>query len=197
MFHVCALAGRSRGAGTGLYERNNMNEKPNGMWGLGSLWPAAIMRFVLFGLIWAALTDGSASSWAIGLPVVALATLASVRMLPAIPWSWRGVPGFLTFFIWQSLRGGIDVARRALHPRLPITPGTVEYRLRLPPGPSRVFMVNVASLLPGTLSAELDAQRLLVHALDETLPVCEELQALEERVAAVLKCELVDRTPEV
>jgi len=75
------------------------------------------------------------------------------------------------------------VARRALHPRLPISPGLLDYRWRLPPGLPRVFMANTVSLLPGTLSVELDDAHLRVHVLDETGAFTAELQVVEVYVA--------------
>lgn len=90
---------------------------------------------------------------------------------------------FAPFFLVQSLRGGVDVARRALHPRLPLNPCLVRYPLCLEEVPAQVFMANVVSLLPGTLSADLEDSVLTVHALDCALPVTEQLQALESRVA--------------
>ena len=83
----------------------------------------------------------------------------------------------------ESLRGGVDVALRALHPRLPLAPALLAYDLRLAPGLARIFMVNVVSLLPGTLSADLSGSGLSVHVLDRNLPVQHQLQALEQQVA--------------
>jgi multicomponent Na+:H+ antiporter subunit E len=100
---------------------------------------------------------------------------------------------FLPFFCLQSLRGGVDVAWRAFHPGLPIHPCLVHYPLRLRETPARVFMANVVSLLPGTLSADIDGDSLIVHALDGRLPVAEQLAVLESRVANVFRIALPDR----
>jgi multicomponent Na+:H+ antiporter subunit E len=51
---------------------------------------------------------------------------------------------------------GLDVAWRALHPALPIEPQFQRFRLHLPEGQPRTLMVSVLSLMPGTLSAELE-----------------------------------------
>jgi multicomponent Na+:H+ antiporter subunit E len=83
------------------------------------------------------------------------------------------------------LRGGADVAWRALDPKIPIFPDVVDYPLRLPPGLPRVFSVNTASLLPGTLTVELNADRLRVHVLDARKQVLSELMAVEQSVARV------------
>jgi multicomponent Na+:H+ antiporter subunit E len=146
-----------------------------------------LIRAAFLALLWWALTEGSPAAWAFGVPVIALAVGASMVLHPRRDWSLRpfGLARFIGFFLWQSLRGGIDVAGRALHPRLPIAPAMVDYRLRLPEGPARVFLADVVSLLPGTLSAALSDGRLRLHVLDERMPVTRALGTVEERVAAL------------
>ena len=139
-----------------------------------------------FALLWLMLNGDDATSWFIGLPTVAAATIASLLLQPVAGWrlKWRGLARFLPFFLWESLRGSIDVSRRALHPQLPLAPLLVEYQLRLPPGAWRVFLANTVSLLPGTLSAELQGDCLTVHALDgRQESVTEKLRTLEARIA--------------
>ncbi len=77
------------------------------------------------------------------------------------------------------------MAWRALDPRLPIAPQMIDYPLRLPSGLPRVMLVNIMSLLPGTLSAELEGQVLKVHVLDGRRNVFPELAALERSVARI------------
>ncbi|MEA2079698.1 MAG: Na+/H+ antiporter subunit E [Pseudomonadota bacterium] len=132
-------------------------------------------RAVLFALLWWTVTEGAMNSWLAGAPVVVFAVLASGALLPRVSWSLPGIVRFVPFFLWRSLYGGVDVARRALHPRLPISPGLFDHRWRLPPGLPRVFMANTVSLLPGTLSAELDEGHLRVHVLDQTGAFASEL----------------------
>ena len=149
-------------------------------------------RTVLFVLLWWILTEGATNSWLVGVPVVLLAVLASeVLLLPGVSWSLPGAVRFVPFFLWHSLHGGVDVARRALHPRLPISPELYDYRWRLPPGLPRVFMANTVSLLPGTLSAELDEEHLRVHVLDQTGAFASGLVVIEARVARLFGLSLV------
>lgn len=148
------------------------------------------LRAVLFALLWWILTDGATGSWLVGVPVILFSTLVSMVLLPPFPWSLTGIARFIPFFLWHSLRGGVDVARRALHPRLPILPTLFDHQWRLSPGLPRVFMANTVSLLPGTLSAELDEECLHVHVLDETGAFTEELKVLEKQVAGVFGLEL-------
>jgi len=149
-----------------------------------------LLRLVLFSLVWWILTDGAMDSWPVGLPVVLVATLVSVMLMPPLSWSLRGMLLFIPYFLWHSLRAGVDVARRAMHPQLPITPCLFDYRFRLPPGLPRVFMANTVSLLPGTLSVELGEEFLRVHVLDETGAINEELNLLENRLADIFGLEL-------
>jgi multicomponent Na+:H+ antiporter subunit E len=141
-----------------------------------------LLRASFFVLLWWALTGGPVASWKVGIPVVLAATAMSSLMLPSLSWSLKGLVSFAAFFVWQSLRGGADVALRAIDPRLPIAPKLIEFPLRLPPGLPRVMFVNIASLLPGTLSADLIGNVLKVHVLDGDSDHRAELETLERRV---------------
>ena len=143
------------------------------------------LRAVLFALLWWILTDGATDSWLVGTPVILFAALVSVLLLPPSSWSLMGVARFVPFFLWRSLYGGVDVAKRALHPQLPISPALFDHHWRLPPGLPRVLMTNTVSLLPGTLSAELGANSLQVHVLDKRKDFLSELEKVEQRVAAM------------
>lgn len=149
-----------------------------------------LSRVIIFGLLWWLLTGGALNSWVIGLPVVLLAALVSVLMLPALSWSLSGLFRFALFFLWHSLRGGIDVARCAFHPDMPISPILHDFRFRLPAGPARILMANVVNLLPGTLSVEVDDDCLTVHVLEQSSAFTKELQLLEQQLADILSIEL-------
>jgi multicomponent Na+:H+ antiporter subunit E len=155
--------------------------------------PAAAIgrRLFVLTVLWVVVSGGTAGSWAIGVPVIALATTASMALRSRRPESARqavrplAALRFLAFFGWQSLRGGIDVAWRALHPRLPIAPGFLTFDLRLPPGPARVLVVDAVSLLPGSLSVALDGDRLTVHMIDIHMDIEWALRAVERHACAV------------
>lgn len=149
------------------------------------------MRIIVFALLWWIVSDGG-GDWLFGIPVVVLATIASYQLYPARGTRLRPLAfaRFFGFFVHQSLRAGMDVAFRALGPGLRLTPAFIHYRLRLPAGPARVFLLDTLSLLPGTLSAELDDDRLCLHVLDADLPVEAEVRDVERHVAAVFGLEL-------
>jgi multicomponent Na+:H+ antiporter subunit E len=147
----------------------------------------ALAQVVLLALVWWALTGGETRSWWFGVPVVLLAVWASRTLFPPVgqPVRWRGALLFALVFLWGSLRGGVDVALRAFHPRMPLEPTFLAYPLRLPPGPARVLLANATSLMPGTLSAELTATHLRVHALTGDRQTTAALQGLERVVGGV------------
>ena len=156
---------------------------------------AVVKRALALAAVWWTLTAGDLRGWWIGVPVVLAATAAGVRLHPP-PAAWRlharGLAGFVPYFVWRSCRGSVDVAWRALHPRLPIAPAFHTLALSLPAeGPSRVFFADAANLLPGTLSAGLAGDALTIHVLNAASPtVRSDLRRLEEKVAAVFGVDL-------
>ena len=151
-----------------------------------------IARAFAFAALWAIL--GGGEGWAIGVPVIIVAVASTSSVLPAARWSVSGLARFIPYFLWNSLRGGVDVAARAVHPRLPIDPAIVRYALRLDAMPARVLMANTVTLLPGTLSARLHHDTLEVHVLNASADVTDMLGKLERRVADVFGQQLKART---
>jgi multicomponent Na+:H+ antiporter subunit E len=149
-----------------------------------------LSRGFMFAFIWWILSDGAIASWLIGIPAVLLAVAASVALVPPVPVVWSELLRFVSFFVLHSLLGGVDVARRAFHPDMPIDPDLIAYPLRLPQGLPQVIMANIISLLPGTLSATLDQNVLKVHVLDRQTGFLAELEALERHVARMLNLSL-------
>ena len=145
----------------------------------------SIARFSVHALafvaLWAILAGGR--GWSVGAPFVVLAAVTSCLVAPMSRWSLVGLARFLPYFVWSSLRGGIDVAIRVLHPQLLIEPALVRYELRLDDTAARVMMADTVTLLPGTLSADLDDHVLVVHVLNTGAPFTKALEALEQRIA--------------
>lgn len=118
--------------------------------------------------LWWLLTDGDPASWMVGAPTVLAAAWVSwyLRAGQVGGVSPSGLLRFLPVFLWESIRGGIDVARRVLSRRMRVGPGLFDYRLRLQGQQARLLFVNAVSLVPGTLAADQDDDRLRVHVLD-------------------------------
>lgn len=145
------------------------------------------VHLVLFLALWWVLAGGDARSWIIGLPTAVLAALVFGRLGPRAGWrlSPLGLLRFAPFFLRESILGGVDVAARTLSPSVRVTPGFVVYRTRLAETGPRTFFANCVSLLPGTLAADLDGDRVQVHALARDLDVDTGLRRLERAVAGL------------
>ena len=158
----------------------------------------ALLWAAMLALVWAGINPGDPKSWLIGLPVVMLGTLTALALHSPVPrrLSLSGAARFAVFFIHQSFRGGWDVAKRALAPAMPLNPAVLTYRARLRDEPAQVLLVNVISLLPGTVSAGLENGMITLHALDASSATLEETRILEERIAALFSLELKEESDE-
>ena len=142
---------------------------------------------VIFLMVWFILTKGDMGSWIVGLPAVVFA-IYSYRLLRTTPGYVLKPYAAMTFvgwFLWQSFRGGVDVAWRAVQPQLALKAGYVSYRTSLPQGTPRGFLINCANLLPGTIIVDNNDQVLTIHALDIDTNVADSIAALERQVEAL------------
>jgi multicomponent Na+:H+ antiporter subunit E len=145
---------------------------------------AILWRAVAFLALWLILVGGAdPADRPAGIIAIVAATWASLRLLP--PGGARPSPISLVRlalrFLRQSIVAGIDVAWRALDPRLPLRPGFVVYPARLPPGPALNAFCALTSLAPGTLPAGPDESgAIVIHCLDVGQPVAAHLAADEK-----------------
>lgn len=127
---------------------------------------AVLHRLAVLGAIWASLAPPGAEAVVVGAMAVPAAAWLSLRLLPARnPMALWRLLRHLPRFVSGSVIGGVDVARRAFAPGLPLHPGWVERPVALSAG-GRVILGGELSLMPGTLAAGSDGTRLLVHLLD-------------------------------
>lgn len=141
---------------------------------------ALLQRFIPMAGIWLVLSANAPSAWAIGLLASVVAVAVSRRLWPAARWR-PGVRACLRLafhFARGSVAGGLDVARRAFDPRLPVRPGWIACSVDLPPGASRKVMGDILSLMPGSMAAGESRGELLVHCLDTGQPVREGVSRL-------------------
>jgi multicomponent Na+:H+ antiporter subunit E len=159
-------------------------EKSSGRLDSAASWA---LRVAGFAALWLVLAGTKPASWIVGVPFILLASFAAARLSRQVGADPRplGMLTFVPFFLWESVLGGIDVARRVLSPKLPIAPAILTYRTRLSDPAAQVAFINSISLLPGTLSADFRNGVLQVHALDGHTDVLGGLKRLEHRVAAL------------
>ncbi|MBB3038637.1 Na+/H+ antiporter subunit E [Hoyosella altamirensis] len=151
----------------------------------------AVPRIAVFALMWWVLTEGAADMIQYGFVVVPLSAGLSLILLPpkgrSGPLPRRLLSGtmLLFWFLWQSFRGGADVAVRAVRRPVDLDPGMVTHHTTLPDDMSRVALTAITSLMPGTLSVNLEETELQVHVLDRSMRTAEQLAELERRLSTL------------
>ncbi len=146
---------------------------------------AGAVRITVYALLWGILSGFEVSSWALGVPAVLAATALSLGLMGPVSFRTGPVLTFVAYFVWHSIQGAVDVARRALAPSLRLAPALLFYRTTLPPGLPRVLFMNSISLTPGTLSADIRDDTVWVHVLDGGSDHEAALASLERRLARV------------
>ena len=145
-----------------------------------------LARVVAYALLWLVLAGFHAEDLPAAALAVAAATWASFCLLPPSgrPVSLVAWVQLAARFPGQTVVAGVDVALRALSPRLRLQPGYIAFASRLPRGTAQDGFCAYASLMPGTLPVEIGADGTVrVHCLDTAQPAAAQL-AVEEALFA-------------
>ncbi len=104
---------------------------------------------------------------------------------------WFGVLLYLPYKIVQS---SIHLSRLILHPALPIAPQLITVNSKLNHHAAMVLFGNSITLTPGTITAEVDHNKLIVHAMDKELSedLVGEEKEMETKIAEIFKGEEPD-----
>jgi multicomponent Na+:H+ antiporter subunit E len=79
---------------------------------------------------------------------------AALRYLPYWPW-----------LIVEIIKSSLDVSRRVLSPKMPVSPTVFEVRSSQQTAVGRAVLANSITLTPGTVTMDVEGSRLRVHAL--------------------------------
>lgn len=79
----------------------------------------------------------------------------------------RAIP-YCFWLLKEILKSNIDVCKRILNPRLPISPRLVTIKSTQVYDLARVAYANSITLTPGTISIDVDGIEIEVHALSES-----------------------------
>ena len=150
-----------------------------------------VLRFLSYLAVWLIMVGTGFGDLLSGLAAAGLATWCSLVLLPPLRGPGEVRPLLLVrlvlWFVWVSVLAGLDIARRAFSPRLPLSPGWLVYTSRLPGEVPRNLFTSMASLMPGTLCTGTDdSGALIFHCLDVAQPVASQLADEEGRLIAAL-----------
>ena len=76
-----------------------------------------------------------------------------------------GMMRYIPWLLWAIIKANIDVARRILHPRLPLSPRVIQVEASQKTHLGQVIYANSITLTPGTVTIETDEGTIDVHAL--------------------------------
>jgi len=148
---------------------------------------AIFLRIAFFSIIWLVLVEGRLDSLWVGSVAIMASTYLSLRLLPVFSINILALPPFLIFFLWRSLIGGIDVAKRVIGTRLNIAPDLIVYPCQFSNELAQTFFINTVNLLPGTLVISCEEGNLIIHVLDKNSNNEFELREIEKKIAKILK----------
>lgn len=95
---------------------------------------------------------------------------------------WRLLT-YLPWLFWQIVLANLDVARRIIDPRLPISPTVVKVKASQASELCQVIYANSITLTPGTVSMELEDAEITVHALSREGAASLESGEMDRRVS--------------
>jgi multicomponent Na+:H+ antiporter subunit E len=152
---------------------------------------AAVRRGLVYLALWMVIAGGDAADLVPGLCAAALAAWVSLRLMPPDPVGgsvrWLAALRLLARFVRVSVVAGLDVAQRALAPRMRLAPGYVHYRSQLPTCDARSLFLAMTSQMPGTIPSGTEPSGTITyHCLDASQPVASQLEEEEERLLAAL-----------
>ena len=151
------------------------------------VWRSVLIRIFLFSLGWWVLAEGDLKEpWLISVGVGA-AVVFSMFLFPPVFHGWRirKVLAFIPWFIWNSILGGIDVARRSLSKDMRLEPKVVKIQLHHGEIPS-LLLAWVVSLLPGTACVQWRGSGMSIHILDEKSDPLPKVQELERKLSEMV-----------
>ncbi|MDT7043379.1 Na+/H+ antiporter subunit E [Candidatus Nitronereus thalassa] len=103
---------------------------------------------------------------------------------------WGKILWYLPWLFIRIVQSSLHVTRLILDPRLPIHPRLIQYTSTLREPPAVVLLGNSITLTPGTITAEVNGNVLLVHALDELSAQDVTSGRIESKIAEVFKEEV-------
>jgi len=151
----------------------------------------ALRRGAAYLALWMVIAGGDAEDLVPGLGAAALAAWASLWLMPPDPVGgsvrWLEALRLFARFVRVSVVAGLDVARRALSPRMRLAPGYVHYRAQLPPSDARSLFLAMTSQMPGTIPSGTEpGGAIAYHCLDASQPVANQLAEEEARLLMAL-----------
>lgn len=148
------------------------------------------LRTMALFVLWLLLSESyNLLHMAIGLAAAfGVALLNTDRLTPtAYRIHWLRLAAYLPWLLWRIFVSGVHLSVLILHPRLPIDPRIIRHRTELANENAIVLLGNSITLTPGTITAEANADELLVHAMDDHAAQDVTTFRLDRKIATLFK----------
>ncbi|PIP72642.1 MAG: ABC transporter permease [Nitrospinae bacterium CG22_combo_CG10-13_8_21_14_all_47_10] len=100
---------------------------------------------------------------------------------------WLRILLYLPWLFYKIIQSSLNLSRLILHPALPITPQLISVESKLRHHAAVVLFGNSLTLTPGTITAEVDRNNLIVHSMDKNDDVA--IKQIETKIAEIFKDE--------
>ena len=124
---------------------------------------SAIVLFIIFYIVWALLNW--MPDWQhllIGLFISGFVVFLTADLFPKRvkrlfdPRRYLWALYYIPLFLWEWVRGTLDVIYIIIHPDIPIAPGIVRIKTALKSDMALTFLANSITLAPGTMCVDID-----------------------------------------
>lgn len=105
---------------------------------------------------------------------------------------WLRIVLYLPWLFYKIVESSLHLTRLILHPSLPIAPQLVPIESKLNHHAAVVLLGNSITLTPGTITAEVDRNKLIVHAIDQVSAEDVLSKQIELKVAEIFRDEKPD-----
>jgi multicomponent Na+:H+ antiporter subunit E len=152
-----------------------------------SIYRTLILKTFGFFLIWLLLSE-SFNLFHVGLGLLAafgVAWFNTDRSVSRFAILRLRIVWYFPWLVGRILQSGFHLSVLILHPALPIDPKLIRYRTKLREEAAIVLLGNSITLTPGTITAELNSQDLVVHAMDDESADDVTSLRLEQQIASL------------
>ena len=105
---------------------------------------------------------------------------------------WLRILLYLPWLFYKIVQSSLQLTKLILHPALPIAPQLISVETKLRHHAAVVLLGNSITLTPGTITAEVDRNKLVVHAMDKALAEDITTKQIESKIADIFKDEKPD-----
>lgn len=106
---------------------------------------------------------------------------------------WFRILLYIPWLFYKIVQSSVHLSKLILHPKLPIAPRLISVDSKLNHHAAVVLFGNSITLTPGTITAEVDRNKLIVHSMDKDLSEDLESKEMETKIAEIFK----DQEPDI